>query len=927
MVAPLNKRIIITSSFKTQVDTGRLSEVERLATAMNKVERAGAKTSSTFGTVRSDVTRLRIAYFNFAVIAGVAGIAMGALIKPAIELETRMVGVAKTTGLSRIEIANLKEELIGLSTQLPISVNDLADIAKVAGQLGIAKEDIGEFTDTIAHIATVTDMTAQEAATNFAQLANAFDLPIQRVMVMGNVINELENTTAATSTGIVKSLTRVGAAATNLGFDFEQTTAAVATLISAGLGIERSGTRLRALFTKMGQDVESFADIANLGVGEFRDLMEEDVNKALLSVLDGLQATESNTQRMADAFDAAGRVGGFALLTLANNADEFRKNLETANTQMALNNSVILEMNKFLEATSSQWIIFKNLLIADSITIGDSFNEHLIKPMLDFLITLRTGENGYTIVTRSQNKLTDAFSRGLITMQQYSSIMFEVDKLFRSGFDERIIGQTFDKLITDTIALNDSQGLLEDSTGILVDKYKNLGEALNAYSIARKDVTNAEETSIKNYSKMSQRLEDVKDKIKDSFGEETLGVVESYFKAQEKLNVATEKAAGATDQYKSQLADLRDRLKEVGKDLSKVRSEISEITSTISNIKSRRFIIGGISETGIIDLIKQQELEMKRAEFSALGLGSAEDFLRNATLITSESIDDQTSALMRLTDAASDGSNAFDAWKTTLTETIRSLLINSQDLDKDVTDVVKNLQTQLLSISEFRGAEGGFGSVMEQQLDQLGLAQDIFFGGEREKLQASERAYEDKTNGVNVSAEAAISALAGERAALEGLREEEENLIETQDNLKNNIDELITKIRELEEQANKTTDAMSRMGEIGGRGRDISVTGGRFGVGAISTVAGAFTSLGPGVAERFKEAQSRFNIPALAEGGLVEKPTLALVGEEGPEMVIPMNKMNGIGGTTNNIQITVSGADKDPKEIAREIRQELVSIR
>lgn len=49
-------------------------------------------------------------------------------------------------------------------------------------------------------------------------------------------------------------------------------------------------------------------------------------------------------------------------------------------------------------------------------------------------------------------------------------------------------------------------------------------------------------------------------------------------------------------------------------------------------------------------------------------------------------------------------------------------------------------------------------------------------------------------------------------------------------------------------------------------------------------------------------------IPALAEGGIVTGPTLALIGEAGPEAVIPLDRMGGMGGGTN-VTINVQGAD------------------
>lgn len=49
-------------------------------------------------------------------------------------------------------------------------------------------------------------------------------------------------------------------------------------------------------------------------------------------------------------------------------------------------------------------------------------------------------------------------------------------------------------------------------------------------------------------------------------------------------------------------------------------------------------------------------------------------------------------------------------------------------------------------------------------------------------------------------------------------------------------------------------------------------------------------------------------IPGLAEGGIVTGPTLAVVGEAGPEAVIPLDKMGGMGGVTININANVADA-------------------
>jgi hypothetical protein len=48
-------------------------------------------------------------------------------------------------------------------------------------------------------------------------------------------------------------------------------------------------------------------------------------------------------------------------------------------------------------------------------------------------------------------------------------------------------------------------------------------------------------------------------------------------------------------------------------------------------------------------------------------------------------------------------------------------------------------------------------------------------------------------------------------------------------------------------------------------------------------------------------------LPRLAEGGITTGPTIAMIGEKGPEAVIPLDKLGSMGG--NTINITVTSAD------------------
>jgi hypothetical protein len=58
----------------------------------------------------------------------------------------------------------------------------------------------------------------------------------------------------------------------------------------------------------------------------------------------------------------------------------------------------------------------------------------------------------------------------------------------------------------------------------------------------------------------------------------------------------------------------------------------------------------------------------------------------------------------------------------------------------------------------------------------------------------------------------------------------------------------------------------------------------------------------------------------LADGGIVTGPTLALVGERGPEAVIPLNRANPMGGVTINVYSTIADASL-PDKIVNALRQ------
>jgi hypothetical protein len=80
----------------------------------------------------------------------------------------------------------------------------------------------------------------------------------------------------------------------------------------------------------------------------------------------------------------------------------------------------------------------------------------------------------------------------------------------------------------------------------------------------------------------------------------------------------------------------------------------------------------------------------------------------------------------------------------------------------------------------------------------------------------------------------------------------------------------------------------------------------------IDAAAGPFVNFG---------SIPKVSLPRLAEGGITTGPTIAMIGEKGPEAIIPLDRLGNMGG--NTITINVQGADPNAvvQALQRYVRQ------
>lgn len=82
----------------------------------------------------------------------------------------------------------------------------------------------------------------------------------------------------------------------------------------------------------------------------------------------------------------------------------------------------------------------------------------------------------------------------------------------------------------------------------------------------------------------------------------------------------------------------------------------------------------------------------------------------------------------------------------------------------------------------------------------------------------------------------------------------------------------------------------------------------------------------PGLPDSFTIATP--NIPYLAEGGIVNRATLAVIGEAGPEAVIPLDRLAALqGGGISHLRVTLTSAQTSQLARGREIQLDLDAYR
>lgn len=367
-----------SARLSTRIDALKQDQEE----AAEKAQTFGDKAGQAFGAVHEAIvaagiaTALKEVYEYFAACA-----------QASMDFESAMTGVAKTTDFTDEELAAMSESIQEMSTEIPATTDELAGIAEAAGQLGIHKESLLDFTEIMAMLGTATNMTADEAATSLSRLANITGMSQEDFDRLGSTIVDLGNNLATTEKEIVDMSLRIAGAGAQVGMTEAEIMAFSGALSSVGIEAEAGGSAFSTLISNMslavqkgGDELAQFADVAGMSAGKFAAAFEDDAAAAIIQFIQGLGSMDAQGRSAIAVLDEMGlsdiRMRD-ALLRAAGASDTFTNALQIGSSAWEANTALTTEASKRYATTQSQLTMMQNAYNNLKTAIGDAYTPAL----------------------------------------------------------------------------------------------------------------------------------------------------------------------------------------------------------------------------------------------------------------------------------------------------------------------------------------------------------------------------------------------------------------------------------------------------------------------------------------------------------------------------------------------------------------------
>lgn len=336
-------------------------------------------------------------------------VAVGAAaVKASIDYESAFAGVKKTVdeqvdanGKVIISYDDLSNGIRAMAKEIPASASEIAAVVEVAGQLGIKTKDVLSFSKTMVDLGESTNLSATDAATAIAKIANITGMTSDEYRRFGSSVTALGNNFATTESDIVEMDNRLASAGTLAGLTNQEILGLATSMSSVGIEAEAGGTAMTQTLTAIeqaavsgGEQLDKFASIAGMSSEQFATTWKNKPIEAIQAFIKGLGELDSKGESATLVLDEMGLSGvrqSNMLKSLALASDTMTSAVDMSNKAWSENTALTKEANTRYETTESKLKMLKNEVTDVAIEFGGPLVDALrdgvqaSKPVIQFL--------------------------------------------------------------------------------------------------------------------------------------------------------------------------------------------------------------------------------------------------------------------------------------------------------------------------------------------------------------------------------------------------------------------------------------------------------------------------------------------------------------------------------------------------------------
>ena len=327
------------------------------------------------------------------------------------DLDRSLNDIRIVTGASSEQMAKFAKEANVAAKSLSTTTTNYTKASLIYYQQGLSEKEVQERTATTIKMANVTGSNADKVSSQMTAVWNNFDNGSKSLEYYADVMAKLGAVTASSTDEIAEGLQKFAAISDTVGLSYEYATSALATVTSASReSADVVGNSFKTLFARiqglqLGETLEDGTDLNKysqaldkVGIsikdasGNMKDM------DTILDEMGNTWRTLRKDEQMALAQTVAGVRQYTQLVTLMNNWDQFKQNVNTAeNAKGTLNQQAAIYEKSWQAASNrvraSTEGIWDSLINSDGfVTALDGFSSLL--DMVESLVDSLGGATG-----------------------------------------------------------------------------------------------------------------------------------------------------------------------------------------------------------------------------------------------------------------------------------------------------------------------------------------------------------------------------------------------------------------------------------------------------------------------------------------------------------------------------------------------------